>query len=144
MPKHSLRKRLLRERSLREKLMPELVGPFSKFEMRCVLCVKTDRNFAADIQQQMAASQSEGAKQSYAALTDNSGIFAKRAGTGAGASAGGVGGDTSTREARGPGFGAAVAFGPEGTQNNGPSDFTGVSGISGTSATTRAASSTSP
>lgn len=108
-----------------------------------VLCIRTDPIFAADIQQQVAASLSDSAKQSFAAITGNNPISAT--GAGAGASPGGVGGDTGAPAARGNGTGTASLFGPEGTQNNGANYFTGgVTGISGISTTARAGLPTSP
>ena len=107
-----------------------------------VLCLRSDPNFAADIQQQIAASQSESARLSYAAMTGNTATGATGAG---GGSPGGVGGDTSSSSTKGTGTGTTFFFSAEASKNNGTNYFSGsVTGISGTTGTVLAAQPTSP
>jgi len=112
-----------------------------------VLCLRTDPNFAAEIQDRVNNSQSAPAKTAYAAITgdDKNRTLATNA-SGAGISPGGVGGGTNPAATTGNGTGSTFTFSAESVRGNGLNYFSGgVTGISGvTSTTTTAAQTTSP
>jgi hypothetical protein len=112
-----------------------------------VLCLKTDPNFAAEIQDRVNNSQSAPAKTAYAAITgDDKNRTLATGGSGAGISPGGVGGGTNPAATLGNGTGSTFTFSAESVRGNGLNYFSGgVTGISGvTSTTTTAARTTSP
>lgn len=111
-----------------------------------VLCLRTDPNFAAEIQDRVNNSQSAPARAAYAAITgdDKNKILATNA-SGAGISPGGVGGGTNPSTNTGNGNGAAFTFSAQSVRGNGLNYFSGgVTGISGVTSTTTAAQTTSP
>lgn len=116
-----------------------------------VLCLRTDPNFAAEIQDAVNKSQSDPAKTAYAAIVgdDKNRILATSAS--GSISPGGVGGGTNPVGTTGNGQGTTFTFAAEATRNNGLNYFSGnVQGISGTgfgntfNPTSTAARTTSP
>ncbi|RXT47707.1 hypothetical protein B5V03_15660 [Bradyrhizobium betae] len=111
-----------------------------------VLCLQTDPNFAAEIQDRVNNSQSAPAKTAYAAITGDKNRTLATNASGAGISPGGVGGGTNPAANTGNGTGSTFTFSAESVRGNGLNYFSGgVTGISGvTSTTTTAARTTSP
>jgi hypothetical protein len=115
-----------------------------------VLCLRTDPNFAAEIQDGVNKSQSAPAKTAYAAITGDDKQRILATGGAGSISPGGVGGGTNPTANPGNNQGTNTVFGPEGTGNNGLNYFSGgvagISGISGftTNTTSTAARTTSP
>lgn len=108
------------------------------------LCLKGDASFAADIQSQLAASNSDGAKTKFAAITGNFPIEAT-GGVGGG-SGGGSGGQTNPLGGNSSSAGNFQTFGPNAFSNPATNYFTssitGASSITGTNTTS--ATSVSP
>jgi hypothetical protein len=101
------------------------------------ICIRPDPTFAAEIQTQIAGTDSADAKQAYAAVTGNQLIGSVGGGAGGAGSSGSVGGPTNPSATIPGGSSTALAFTSNSVSNTPTNFFTGsASGASSSSTTT--------
>ena len=106
------------------------------------VCIRPDPTFAAEIQTQLAGTDSPDAKTAYAAVTGNQAIGSVGGGAGGAGSSGAAGG--STNPIGGASFGTAAAqlFTSNSISNTGTNFFGGSAGSSGSVSTTTTTTTT--
>jgi hypothetical protein len=100
------------------------------------VCIRPDPTFAAEIQTQIASTDSADAKTAYAAVTGNQLIGSVGGGAGGSGSSGSVGGPTNPSGTTPTGGSTALAFTSNSVSNTPTNFFTGSTGGAGSVGTT--------